>query len=251
VNSILNIRQKPRISYSIDLGRLDNSDQKRRSVDILGAPLSKYSGSMRSDELLNHLNNISYNNSIGKHLAFLHHDNRVPTRILVTKNEETARTRPLCLYFGLFEGRDPAPHFDIDFFTDAAGRGHPDIKIVLYEALTSETESVPLNPHELRKRQDKFYESISLRVERELTHPAFPFLVFIQASDGYQSELLDEARGFDLMLNYYDEAKAWPPTADYVLLQMGTKATAVRKILQERPEFFGYHPVNTAATVFR
>jgi len=33
-----------------------------------------------------------------------------------------------------FEGRHPAPHFDIDFFIHTAGRGHPDIRIVLYEA---------------------------------------------------------------------------------------------------------------------
>jgi hypothetical protein len=139
---------------------------------------------------------------------------------------------------GIFEQRDPAPHFDIDFFTHAAGRGRPDIKIVLYEALTRESESVPLNAQELRKRQDKFYESIVLHVERTLTEPRYLFLVFVQVSEGYRSELLDEPREFDIMLNYYDEAEVWPPTADYVLLQMGTKTTAIRKILEERPEFF-------------
>jgi hypothetical protein len=138
---------------------------------------------------------------------------------------------------GMFERRNPAPHFDIDYFIHTAGRGHPDIKIVLYEVLTRKSESVPLNAQELRKRQDKFYESIALRVERELTEPRYPFLVFVQASEGYGSELLDEPRGFDLMLNYYDGAEAWAPTADYVLLQMGTKTTAIRKILEERPEF--------------
>jgi|SRR5579875_839743 hypothetical protein len=139
---------------------------------------------------------------------------------------------------GLFEGRDPAPHFDIGFFTHTAGRGHPDIKIVLYEALTNKTECVPLNAQELRKRQDKFYERIDLRVERAPARPASPFLVFIQASEGYHSELLDGPRGFDLMLNYYDGAEAWPPAADYVLLQTGTKTTAIRKILEERPDLF-------------
>ncbi|HUI20124.1 MAG TPA: hypothetical protein VLZ74_03680 [Methylocella sp.] len=138
----------------------------------------------------------------------------------------------------MFEGRNPASHFDIDFFTHAAGRGHPDIKIVLYEALTHKTVSVPLNAQELRKRQDKFYEGISLRVERELIEAGYPFLVFVQACEEYRSELLDEPRDFDLMLNYYDEAEIWPPTADYVLLQMGTKTTAIRKILEERPELF-------------
>lgn len=139
---------------------------------------------------------------------------------------------------GVFEGRDPAPHFDIDFFTRAAGRGYPDIKIVLYDALTNELEPVPLNVQELRKRQDKFYNRIVLRVERERNEPAHPFLVFVQASEGYQSELIDEPRDFDLMLNYYDAAKIWPPSADYVLLQSGTKTTAVRKILEERPDLF-------------
>ncbi|MGD0511601.1 MAG: hypothetical protein ABSA33_07245, partial [Candidatus Micrarchaeaceae archaeon] len=120
---------------------------------------------------------------------------------------------------GMFEGRHPAPHFDIDFFIHTAGRGHPDIKIVLYEALTREPESVPLNAQELRKRQDKFYKSIVLHVERELIEPRSPFLVFVQVSKDYRSELLDEPRGFDLMLNYYDRAENWPSTADYVLLQ--------------------------------
>ncbi len=139
---------------------------------------------------------------------------------------------------GMFEGRHPAPHFDIDFFIHTAGRGHPDIKIVLYEVLTREPESVPLNAQELRKRQDKFYKSIVLRVERELIEPRSPFLVFVQVSKDYRSELLDEPRGFDLMLNYYDGAEDWPSTADHVLLQKGTKTTAIRKILEELPQLF-------------
>ena len=53
-------------------------------------------------------------------------------------------------------------------------------------------------------------KSIALRVERELTEPRSPFLVFVQISKDYRSELLDEPRGFDLMLNYYDEAEDWP-----------------------------------------
>ena len=138
---------------------------------------------------------------------------------------------------GMFEGRHPAPHFDIDFFIHTAGRGHPDIKIVLYEALTREPESVPLNAQELRKRQDKFYESIALRVERELTEPRSPFLVFVQVSKDYRSELLDKPRGFDLMLNYYDGAEDWPSTADYVLLQKGTKTTAIEKFSKSCPCF--------------
>jgi len=60
----------------------------------------------------------------------------------------------------------------------------------------------------------------------------------VQASKDYRSELLDEPRGFDLMLNYYDGAEDWPPTADYVLLQKGTKTTAIRKILEELPQLF-------------
>ena len=139
---------------------------------------------------------------------------------------------------GMFEGRHPAPHFDIDFFIHTAGRGHPDIKIVLYEALTREPGSVPLNAQELHKRQDKFYKSIVLRVEWELIEPRSPFLVFVQVSKDYRSELLDEPRGFDLMLNYYDGAEDWPSTADYVLIQKGTKTTAIRKILEELPQLF-------------
>ena len=78
-----------------------------------------------------------------------------------------------------------------------------------------------------------------MRVERELIEPRSPFLVFVQVSKDYRSELLDEPRGFDLMLNYYDEAEDWPRMADYVLLQMGTKTTAIRKILEERPDLLG------------
>ena len=139
---------------------------------------------------------------------------------------------------GIFEKRDPAPHFDIDFFIRSSGRGYPDVKIRLYEALIGESNNAPLNPQELRKRQDKFYESIVLHVDKEIPTPKYPFLVLVQASNKYRSELLGEPRGFDLMLNYYDGAKSWPRRADYVLHQMGTKTTAIRKILTERPELF-------------
>ncbi len=139
---------------------------------------------------------------------------------------------------GLFEGRDPAPHIDIAFFARAAGRGRPDVKIALYEALADKTASVPRNPRELRNRQDRFYERIELRYGCELSRPRYPFLVFVQASQGYRSELLSEARGFDLMLNFYDKSQDCPPEADYVFFQTGTKTTAIRKILEQRPDIF-------------
>lgn len=139
---------------------------------------------------------------------------------------------------GMFERRNPAPHFDMDFVRHTAARGHPDPKILLYEALTREPNRVPLNARELRERQDKFYKNIVFRVGREVAEPKYPFLVFVQASRRYQSELTNDPRGFDLMLNYYDGARAWPAAADYVLLQKGTKTTAIRKILDERPDLF-------------
>ncbi|HXW70051.1 MAG TPA: hypothetical protein VEK34_01155 [Methylocella sp.] len=139
---------------------------------------------------------------------------------------------------GLFEKRHPSPDLDIDFFCHTAGRGHGDIKIVLYDALASASSSVPLNQQELSRRQKKFYESISLQIVRAPPKPNNPFLVFVQASRKYQCGFLDDARGFDLMINYYDGCGKTEvcPDADYILCQKGTKTTAIRKILAERPE---------------
>ena len=141
-------------------------------------------------------------------------------------------------HYGIFNGRDPAPRFDIEFFIRSVGRDHYDKKILFHEMLTRESSHVPLNAQELRRLQDKFYERIVLQVVRETAEAKHPFLVFVQTSESYQSELLDEAREYDVLLNYYDNAKVWSPAADYILLQKGTKTTAIRKILDERPELF-------------
>jgi len=141
-------------------------------------------------------------------------------------------------HYGISNGRDPAPRFDIEFFIRCVGRNHFDKKVFFYETLTHESNHVPFNAQELRRLQDNFYESIVLHVVRETPEPKHSFLVFIQTSENYQSELLDETREYDVLLNYYDNAKVWSPAADYILLQTGTKTTAIRKILDERPELF-------------
>lgn len=141
-------------------------------------------------------------------------------------------------HYGIFNGRNPTPRFDLDFFIRSVGRDHFDKKTLFYEKLAHGSNRTPLNEQELRRLQDNFYKGIVLRVVREVTEPKHPFLVFVQTSENYRSELLDETREYDVLLNYYDNAKSWSPAADYVLVQMGTKTTAIRKILEERPEFF-------------
>jgi hypothetical protein len=92
----------------------------------------------------------------------------------------------------------------------------------------------PLCREELFARQQRFYAHASLRIGREPAATRHN-LVFVQCGRGFDAPWLDGPRNYDVLLNYYEEADA-DPRADAVAFQAGTKTTAVRRLLEERPD---------------
>ena len=92
----------------------------------------------------------------------------------------------------------------------------------------------PLSGEELRARQDRFYADAHLRIEREAPDRGRKRLVFVQCGKGFDASYLAAPRDYDVLLNYYQPADA-NPRADAVVHQAGTKTTAIRRLLDERP----------------
>ena len=93
----------------------------------------------------------------------------------------------------------------------------------------------PLNRQELRARQDRFYADGRLRIEREAGHPERNVLVFVQCGPGFDAAYLEEPRSYDVLLNYYHEGSVHPK-ADIAVVQAGTKTTAIRRLMELRPD---------------
>ena len=93
----------------------------------------------------------------------------------------------------------------------------------------------PLNGQELRARQDRFYADGRLRIEREARHPERNVLVFVQCGKGFDAAYLEEPRSYDVLLNYYHESDVHPK-ADIAVVQAGTKTTAIRRLMELRPD---------------
>jgi hypothetical protein len=93
----------------------------------------------------------------------------------------------------------------------------------------------PLNGQELRARQDHFYADGRLRIEREAPHPERNILVFVQCGKGFGAAYLAQPRSYDILLNYYNESDVHPK-ADIAVVQAGTKTTAVRRLMELRPD---------------
>ncbi len=93
----------------------------------------------------------------------------------------------------------------------------------------------PLNRQELRARQDRFYADGRLRIEREAPHPERNVLVFVQCGQGFDAPYLETPRSYDVLLNYYQEGNVHPK-ADIAIRQAGTKTTAIRRLMELRPD---------------
>ncbi len=93
----------------------------------------------------------------------------------------------------------------------------------------------PLSHEELRARQDRFYAETRMRIAREAPGAGRKLLVFVQCGRGFAPKFLAARRDYDLMLNCYEETDA-DPRADTVVFQGGTKTTAIRRLLDERPD---------------
>ncbi len=145
---------------------------------------------------------------------------------------------------GFDAGYDPSPRFDMQFFLRAIARDRADRKEYAYEYLCQNNHDIPLNIAELEKRQSDFYASIELQILNKTTEPKRRFLVFLQSGHDFIPEYDFGTAIFDTLINYYDESTRVSDEVQYVFRQKGSKATAVRKILEVCPNvLLGYDSV--------
>jgi len=161
-----------------------------------------------------------------------------------SQNPDWAKSHPHpFLHFlerGLQAGRRPREDIDVAFVRDITRGVKPrsleEAAFRVFDRSLSQGEiGPPLNRQELRTRQDRFYADGRLCVEREAPRPERSLLVFVQCGQGFDAPYLEAPRGFDVLLNYYEEASVHP-NADIAVLQAGTKTTAVRRLMELRPD---------------
>jgi hypothetical protein len=162
----------------------------------------------------------------------------------VSQNPDWAQSHPHpFLHFlerGLRTGRRPRADIDVEFVRDitrgAKPRSLEEAAFWVFDRKPAGGEmGPPLNRQELKARQDRFYGLGRLRIEREAGHAARNVLVFVQCGKGFDAGYLEEPRGYDVLLNYYHEG-AVHPKADIAVHQAGTKTTAIRRLLELRPD---------------
>ena len=162
----------------------------------------------------------------------------------VSQNPDWARSHPHpFLHFlerGLRAGRRPRPDIDVEFVRDITRGVKPrsleEAAFRAFDRTLSEGEmGPPLNRQELRARQDRFYADGRLRIEREAAHPERNVLVFVQCGQRFDAAYLEEPRSYDVLLNYYHEGSVHPK-ADIAVHQAGTKTTAIRRLMELRPD---------------
>ncbi|HTZ65992.1 MAG TPA: hypothetical protein VMB83_00730, partial [Roseiarcus sp.] len=162
----------------------------------------------------------------------------------LSQNPDWARSHPHpFLHFlerGLRAGRRPRPDIDVEFVRDITRGVKPrsleEAAFRVFDRRLSEGEmGPPLNRQELRARQDRFYADGRLRIEREAAHPARNVLVFVQSGPGFDAPYLEEPRSYDVLLNYYYGSSVHPK-ADIAVHQVGTKTTAIRRLMELRPD---------------
>ena len=141
---------------------------------------------------------------------------------------------------GLQAGRRPREDIDVAFVRDITRGVKPrsleEGAFRVFDRSMSEGEmGPPLNRQELRARQDRFYGLGRLRIEREAPRPERNILVFVQCGRGFDAPYLEESRSFDVLLNYYEEASV-NPKAEIAVQQAGTKTTAIRRLMELKPD---------------
>ncbi len=140
---------------------------------------------------------------------------------------------------GMRAGKRPRPDIDVDFLRDVIrgkGRSLEEAAFRVFDPLPRDAEMAPpLNRQELRARQDRFFAAGTLRIEREGKQTGRRRLVYIQSGKRLDPALLSEPRAYDVLLNYYDQS---PPNshAETVVYQRGCKNTAIRRLLELRPD---------------
>lgn len=159
------------------------------------------------------------------------------------ENPEWRATHPHpLLHFlevGLASGRRPRADIDMGFVRAVVrgrGRSMEEAAMRVFDPKPRDGDmKPPLNREELRARQERFYADGRLRIEREAPAGVRSRLVFVQCGRGFDAPWLDEPRSYDVLLNGYQEGDA-NPHADGVAFQAGTKTTAIRRLLAERPD---------------
>jgi hypothetical protein len=141
---------------------------------------------------------------------------------------------------GLRAGMRPRPDIDVEFVRDITSGVKPrsleEAAFRVFDRTLSKGEiGPPLNRQELRARQDCFYAAGQLRIEREATHPERDVLVFVQCGKEFDAAYLEEPRSYDVLLNYYHEGSVHSK-ADIAISQGGTKTTAIRRLMELRPD---------------
>ena len=143
------------------------------------------------------------------------------------------------LEVGLRSGRRPRPDIDMAFVRDVVrgkGRSLEEAAMRVFDPKPRDGDmKPPLSHEELRARQDRFYAETRMRIAREAPGAGRKLLVFVQCGRGFAPKFLAARRDYDLMLNCYEETDA-DPRADTVVFQGGTKTTAIRRLLDERPD---------------
>jgi hypothetical protein len=161
----------------------------------------------------------------------------------VAENPDWSRTHPHpFLHFldtGLPGGRRPRADIDMAFVRDVIrgrGRGIEEAALRVFDPKSKDGDlKPPLSREELRARQNRFYADARMRIEREAPDRGRRRLVYVQCGKGFEGGYLDAPRDYNVLLNYYQEGEA-NPRADTVVVQAGTKTTAIRRLLEERPD---------------
>jgi hypothetical protein len=143
------------------------------------------------------------------------------------------------LEVGLQEGRRPRADIDMAFVHAVirGGRGSiEDAALRVFDPKPRDGDvRPPLSRKELRARQDRFYADARMRIAKEPGAARRRLLVFVQCGRGFGAAYLGKPRNFDILLNYYQDAEP-DPRADTIVFQAGTKTTAIRRLLEKRPD---------------
>src|SRR5271166_2372928 len=159
------------------------------------------------------------------------------------QNPEWRQTHPHpFLHFlevGLKGGRRPRADIDMAFVRDVIrgrGRSVEEAALRVFDPKAKDGDmKPPLSREELKARQDRFYADARMRIVKEPRESGRRLLVFVQCGEGFDASYLREPRGYDVLLNYFDES-APNPLGDTVLYQAGTKTTSARRLRELRPD---------------
>ncbi len=144
-----------------------------------------------------------------------------------------------CQAHVLSELRDPSPRLSSAFVMMAYNakpkRRARALMKLFEERRGSRRLALPLLERELKENQARFHAGITMKIlvggpKRKDN------LVFVQTDGRHPPQLHDASRNYDLLLNFYAPPKEPSAPAEYVVVQSGTKVTAIDKLLAERPE---------------